>query len=133
MWFHTIVQERLRYTPLGWSKNHEFNESDFKCAMDMIDAWTELVTRQIYEHDFFQPLDLTIKLNRFVQQECQEQIKRPRRVASGADAHGQLHLRRQSRQRIRPAADYHVRTQVLQCGERERWKRLDAGQEPSQT
>lgn len=27
-WFNAVVQERLRYTPIGWSKVYEFNESD---------------------------------------------------------------------------------------------------------
>jgi len=27
-WFNAVVQERLRYTPIGWSKLYEFNESD---------------------------------------------------------------------------------------------------------
>jgi len=27
-WFTAVVQERLRYTPIGWSKVYEFNESD---------------------------------------------------------------------------------------------------------
>jgi len=40
-WFHAIIQERLRYTPLGWSKKYEFNESDLKCACDTIDRWID--------------------------------------------------------------------------------------------
>ena len=32
---------RLRYTPLGWSKKYEFNESDLKCACDTIDRWID--------------------------------------------------------------------------------------------
>ena len=27
-WFNAVVQERIRYTPIGWSKVYEFNESD---------------------------------------------------------------------------------------------------------
>ncbi len=38
-WFHAVVQERLRYLPLGWSKGYEFNDSDFGAALDTIDAW----------------------------------------------------------------------------------------------
>ncbi|KTW31656.1 dynein heavy chain [Pneumocystis jirovecii RU7] len=35
-WFHALVQERLRYVPLGWSKLYEFNESDFESGIWMI-------------------------------------------------------------------------------------------------
>lgn len=40
-WFHAIVQERLTYAPLGWSKKYEFNESDLKCACDTLDTWID--------------------------------------------------------------------------------------------
>ena len=42
-WLHAIVQERLTYTPLGWSKKYEFNESDLRCACDTLDIWIESV------------------------------------------------------------------------------------------
>lgn len=38
-WFHAVVQERLRYLPLGWSKSYEFNDSDFEAALHTIDVW----------------------------------------------------------------------------------------------
>jgi dynein heavy chain 1 len=44
-WLHGVIQERLRYTPLGWSKKYEFNESDLKCSLDAIDEWVELVAQ----------------------------------------------------------------------------------------
>ena len=40
-WFHAIIQERLRYAPLGWSKKYEFNESDLRVACDMLDKWVD--------------------------------------------------------------------------------------------
>ncbi|GAA5850789.1 hypothetical protein JCM8547_009091 [Rhodosporidiobolus lusitaniae] len=40
-WFHAVVQERLRYVPLGWSKAFEFNDSDQEAALNTIDAWIE--------------------------------------------------------------------------------------------
>ncbi len=43
-WFHALVQERLRYVPLGWSKRYEFNEADLKCAADTIDCWVDMVS-----------------------------------------------------------------------------------------
>lgn len=38
-WLHGLVTERLRYTPLGWSKHYEINESDLRFACDTIDQW----------------------------------------------------------------------------------------------
>ncbi|OCF56381.1 dynein heavy chain 1, cytosolic [Kwoniella mangroviensis CBS 10435] len=38
-WFHAVVQERLRYLPIGWSKGYEFNDSDFDAALNTIDSW----------------------------------------------------------------------------------------------
>jgi dynein heavy chain 1, cytosolic len=38
-WFHAIVQERLRYVPLGWSKVYDFNDSDLASAFNTIDTW----------------------------------------------------------------------------------------------
>ena len=40
-WFNAVVHERLRYTPLGWTKAYEFNESDAACALDVIDQWVD--------------------------------------------------------------------------------------------
>ncbi|CAH8525652.1 unnamed protein product [Dicrocoelium dendriticum] len=40
-WFNAVVQERLRYVPLGWSKRYEFNESDLKVACDTVDTWVD--------------------------------------------------------------------------------------------
>ncbi|XP_078314970.1 cytoplasmic dynein 1 heavy chain 1-like isoform X1 [Crassostrea virginica] len=42
-WLHAIVQERMRYTPLGWAKKYEFTESDLKVACDMLDTWIDSV------------------------------------------------------------------------------------------
>jgi len=44
-WFHAIVQERLRYTPLGWAKHYEFNESDLRVACDTLDTWIETTAK----------------------------------------------------------------------------------------
>jgi len=41
-WLHAVVQERLRYAPLGWSKTFEFNESDMRCGLDTIDTWVDV-------------------------------------------------------------------------------------------
>ncbi|CAM9128550.1 unnamed protein product [Discosporangium mesarthrocarpum] len=40
-WLQAVVQERLRYVPLGWSKRYEFSEGDAACALQAIDSWVE--------------------------------------------------------------------------------------------
>jgi len=40
-WFHAVIQERLRYVPLGWSKHFEFTDIDASCALDVIDSWID--------------------------------------------------------------------------------------------
>ena len=40
-WFHAVVQERLRFAPIGWSKVYEFNEADQRCAVDTLDEWLD--------------------------------------------------------------------------------------------
>ena len=40
-WFHAVVQERRNYVPQGWLKKHEFNESDLKAALDILEHITQ--------------------------------------------------------------------------------------------
>lgn len=44
-WFHAVVQERLRYVPLGWSKVYDFNDSDMASAFGTIDTWLNSVAK----------------------------------------------------------------------------------------
>ena len=44
-WLHSVVLERLRYAPVGWTKRFEFSEADQRCAMDVIDEWVDKVAR----------------------------------------------------------------------------------------
>lgn len=42
-WFNAVVQERLRYIPIGWSKKYEFNQSDQRCVLKCCDQWLDTV------------------------------------------------------------------------------------------
>lgn len=44
-WLHALLVERLRYVPIGFSKIHEFNESDFDAALSTIDSWMHYVAK----------------------------------------------------------------------------------------
>lgn len=37
IWTHSVIIERMKYNPIGWSKYYEFNESDLRCCLDLID------------------------------------------------------------------------------------------------
>jgi dynein heavy chain 1, cytosolic len=41
VWMHAVIQERLRYMPLGWTKRYEFTETDTSFALDVIDEWID--------------------------------------------------------------------------------------------
>jgi dynein heavy chain 1 len=40
-WVHSIIQERLRYVPCGWTKKYEFSDLDQKCSLDVADFWLD--------------------------------------------------------------------------------------------
>lgn len=40
-WFNAVVTERLRYTPIGWSKVYAFNEADQRCTLLCTDQWLD--------------------------------------------------------------------------------------------
>eukprot|EP00002_Diphylleia_rotans_P002763 TRINITY_DN1178_c0_g2_i14.p1 TRINITY_DN1178_c0_g2~~TRINITY_DN1178_c0_g2_i14.p1 ORF type:complete len:4518 (+),score=1049.96 TRINITY_DN1178_c0_g2_i14:77-13630(+) len=40
-WLHSVLQQRLRFVPLGWSAAYELNENDLQCALEMIDHWVD--------------------------------------------------------------------------------------------
>lgn len=40
-WLHAVILERLRYTPIGWTKRYEFNEADQRCGLDLIDEYID--------------------------------------------------------------------------------------------
>lgn len=43
VWIHSVILERLRYVPVGWTKGFEFSETDARCAMDGVDEWIDRV------------------------------------------------------------------------------------------
>lgn len=46
-WFHAIVQERLRYQPLGWANSYEFSDADLRVACDTLDAAVDSIAMVI--------------------------------------------------------------------------------------
>ncbi|GAM24388.1 hypothetical protein SAMD00019534_075630 [Acytostelium subglobosum LB1] len=44
-WFHALIQERLRYIPIGWTKVFEYNDADLRGALDAIDYWVDLYSK----------------------------------------------------------------------------------------
>ncbi|KAI4602866.1 Dynein heavy chain, cytoplasmic [Pestalotiopsis sp. 9143b] len=42
---HAVIQERLRYAPLGWKQFWEFNDADYECSAFIIDTWLENVAQ----------------------------------------------------------------------------------------
>ncbi|ODQ81979.1 hypothetical protein BABINDRAFT_160194 [Babjeviella inositovora NRRL Y-12698] len=44
-WFHSLVQERVRLAPVGFSKTYDFNDTDFETAMVFIDNWMRFVSK----------------------------------------------------------------------------------------
>lgn len=38
-WLHAVVLERLRYLPVGWTKEYDFNDSDFELGASLINSW----------------------------------------------------------------------------------------------
>lgn len=44
-WLHSVILERLRYQPVGWTKGFEFGETDLKCGMGALDEWIDKVAK----------------------------------------------------------------------------------------
>jgi len=44
-WLHAVILERLRYCPVGWSKEFEFSETDAQVAMDAVDEWISKIAQ----------------------------------------------------------------------------------------
>lgn len=40
-WLHAVIMERLRYTPIGWSKRYEFSEADLNSTIEIVDQFIE--------------------------------------------------------------------------------------------
>ncbi|KAJ1610659.1 dynein heavy chain [Cryptosporidium canis] len=37
---HSVILERKRYTPLGWTKFYDFSEADLQCCISIVNQWT---------------------------------------------------------------------------------------------
>ncbi|KAJ1517337.1 hypothetical protein HMI55_000021, partial [Coelomomyces lativittatus] len=44
-WLHSVLIERQRYIPLGWSKTIAFNDADLESALRMVDAWASKIAQ----------------------------------------------------------------------------------------
>lgn len=44
-WLQAVVVQRLRYTPLACTKAYEFNDSDFRAALQRVHQWVDYESR----------------------------------------------------------------------------------------
>ena len=51
LWMHAVVEERLRYVPVGWTKRYEFSESDLKCSLSVLDRYIGAAARGLTHMD----------------------------------------------------------------------------------
>ena len=51
LWLHAVVEERLRYVPVGWTKYYEFSETDLKCSLSVLDRWISAASRGLSHID----------------------------------------------------------------------------------
>lgn len=49
-WAHSIIIERLRFAPIGWSKVYEFSDADQICAMNVLDEWVSGISKGERQH-----------------------------------------------------------------------------------
>ncbi|AOA62171.1 Dynein heavy chain [Komagataella phaffii] len=45
-WLHYVIQERMRYAPLGFSKKYDFGRTDLVSALFVIDKWIGSVSKE---------------------------------------------------------------------------------------
>jgi len=46
--FHAVVQERRKYGKIGWNINYDFNESDFRVCMQLLNTY---LTKAFFQGD----------------------------------------------------------------------------------
>lgn len=39
IWLHATIVERTRYSPIGWTKDYDFNSSDLEISLSLVDNW----------------------------------------------------------------------------------------------
>ena len=66
-WFHAIVLERLRYSPLGWTKGFEFGVADQTAAIDALDDWVDSIAQN---RAHVAPHELPFKALRVILGQC---------------------------------------------------------------
>eukprot|EP00388_Colpodella_angusta_P013622 GDKJ01034143.1.p1 GENE.GDKJ01034143.1~~GDKJ01034143.1.p1 ORF type:complete len:2177 (-),score=677.89 GDKJ01034143.1:78-6206(-) len=58
---HAINLERLRFSPLGWTKLYEFSDADLLCAVSAIDAWVDKTAGISSGNNIASPSNIDIK------------------------------------------------------------------------
>lgn len=48
-WTHAVIQERLRFVPVGWSEAYEWTEADATHALDVVDSLLAADNRQVLD------------------------------------------------------------------------------------
>ncbi len=108
-WFHAVVQERLRYTPLGWAKKYEWSEADFRVACDTLDACVDMTAMVLTSRRSTEKANRRVAPTKLDRSTCSylgtiESAARQGSVERDAHATVAVHLRRAYRQRIRSSA-----------------------------
>ena len=54
VWIHSVIMERLQYTPIGWSKTYEFSMADLQCNIEIVNAYlSKALNNESDSEDYF--------------------------------------------------------------------------------